>query len=419
MTDQIRRNAQLAGHSPNPRIGIPVDEFDCSRQLAHVFLFEHDRRMAKQFGDTNYVRWMDDHSIGARSLSDARRVVNRLTRSLSEQRLTLNASKTRFLDPGEVVEFFQLDANKALNDWQEVYGKNLPEKLTEARKELRQIWRTISDGATEGKGYWDKVLKRMYGYAAKARCSVLDKRMYDDLVRCPDLDQRIFLCLARRNKGTKLLALFEEYRAAGECLFEATEASFFEACLLLDASQDTETEIKRLAMEFVKGKADGQSPRPFGKASVLLCLYWFNAGSRTLANLFASDDTSELPAPVARSWLAVVAARDAQKVPDVQAKLVGHASDDVAKLSRFLSELFSGNLGPVGNYANQKPRWPFKGWFYDTRAWLQLELLASAGSRKQLSNVRSDYRKFSRLARTRQEKRVLERVGIRLGISVR
>src|SRR5262249_22205873 len=30
------------GHSPNPRIGIPVDEFDCSRQLAHIFLFEHD-----------------------------------------------------------------------------------------------------------------------------------------------------------------------------------------------------------------------------------------------------------------------------------------------------------------------------------------------------------------------------------------
>ena len=32
-----------SGHSPSPRVGIPVDELDCSKELAHVFLFEHDR----------------------------------------------------------------------------------------------------------------------------------------------------------------------------------------------------------------------------------------------------------------------------------------------------------------------------------------------------------------------------------------
>jgi len=29
-----------AGHSPNPRVGLPVDELDCSRELAHLFLFD-------------------------------------------------------------------------------------------------------------------------------------------------------------------------------------------------------------------------------------------------------------------------------------------------------------------------------------------------------------------------------------------
>ena len=57
--------------------------------------------------------------------------------------------------------------------------------------------------------------------------------MYEDLVRFPDLDERIFLCLARRNRGEKLLVLFDRYRSSGECLFEATEASFFGDSLII------------------------------------------------------------------------------------------------------------------------------------------------------------------------------------------
>ena len=108
-----------AGHSPNPRVGLPVDDIDCSRQLAHVFLFEHDRRITEQFGEGHYARWMDDQNIGVRSETEGRRVVNALTRSLSSQRLTLNAGKTKFLSKEEVILHFQLCANQRLNDWDE------------------------------------------------------------------------------------------------------------------------------------------------------------------------------------------------------------------------------------------------------------------------------------------------------------
>ena len=80
-----------SGHSPNPRVGLPVDELDCSRQIAHVFLFEHDRRVIEKVGEDHYVRWVDDQNIGAKSKSEARGIVNLLTHSLLEQRLTLNA----------------------------------------------------------------------------------------------------------------------------------------------------------------------------------------------------------------------------------------------------------------------------------------------------------------------------------------
>jgi hypothetical protein len=189
----------LSGHSPNPSIGIPVDDFDCSRQLAHLFLFEHDKRIVNVVGETNCVRWMDDQSVGARSHTEARRIVHRLTDSLASQRLTLNSGKTLFLTPKELVVHFQLDTNAQLSNWDERCKGKLPRDESQARAELDSIWKAIGTGPTPGKGYWDKILKRLYGMTGKVGSSVLDDRMYDDLIAHPHLDERIFLSLAIRN----------------------------------------------------------------------------------------------------------------------------------------------------------------------------------------------------------------------------
>ena len=53
-----------SGDSPTPAVGLPVDEFECARTLAHIFLFEHDRRMERLVGSASYVRWMDDQTFG-------------------------------------------------------------------------------------------------------------------------------------------------------------------------------------------------------------------------------------------------------------------------------------------------------------------------------------------------------------------
>ena len=399
-----------AGHSPNPGIGIPVDEYDCSRQLAHVFLFEHDRRVVQRVGEDNYVRWMDDQNIGAESMAKARSIVNALTRSLSSQRLTLNAGKTGFLPPEEVTTCFQLDLNKAISDWEDQYHAKLPAKKAEARVALKALWASASKSPVAGKGHWDKILKRLYAMAAKVDSSLLDSRMYDDLVEYPHLDERIFVSLARRNEGRKLADLFDKYRGEGECLFEATEAAFFEACLLLDASPALEGRVRKLARTFARGAAKGQSGRPYGKASAVLCLYWLGASATSLAKLFFAEDARGLPPSVARAWLACVAAKNADLLPAVQAKLTGHPSLEVARMTCFLSDLLDGAIDQVGSYKNQRPRWPKKGKFYDARAWLQLELTSQAGSAKLGATAKADCKVFARLARTRQEKRRLRQI---------
>lgn len=126
-----------AGHSPNPQVGLAVDELDCSRELAHLFLFEHDSRIASEFGESNYVRWLDDQNIGVRSMTEARRCVNILTRSLSSQRLTLNSGKTKFLTPPDVVKHFQLRANEQIDHWEQRFRAIGPLNLASARSELQ------------------------------------------------------------------------------------------------------------------------------------------------------------------------------------------------------------------------------------------------------------------------------------------
>lgn len=47
-------------YASSAAISLPVDEFDCSRTLAHMTLFTHDDAMVELVGEGNYVRWMDD-----------------------------------------------------------------------------------------------------------------------------------------------------------------------------------------------------------------------------------------------------------------------------------------------------------------------------------------------------------------------
>ena len=304
-----------AGHSPNPRIGIPVDEFDCSRQLAHVFLFEHDRRIVERVGDEHFVRWMDDQNVGATSKTDARQIVNLLTSSLSSQRLTLNTGKTIFLSPDDVIIHFQLDVNDTLDGWEKTWKNASVADITQARTALEDIWSRVSSGPTSGKGNWDKVLKRIYGYATRVDSAILESRAYSDLVETPELDMRIFMYFAGRNRTERSISMFKDYCAAGESLYESTEAAFFESSLLVDADAATEEQLRQLASAFSSGELNGQTNSAYGKASALLALYWFSEGEIFLPAAARGGDAVSLPAVVARAVLAISAARNSPTFP--------------------------------------------------------------------------------------------------------
>ena len=396
-----------AGHSPNPRVGLPVDELDCSRQLAHVFLFEHDRRVAKEVRKNNYVRWMDDMNIGVSSETEARKVVNLLTRSLCEQRLTLNAGKTRFLTEEDVIKHFHLEANERLTQWEEKWNRrNI--KYREASRELIEIWNDAV--VLEGEGLWEKILKRFYAQVIRTKDDFLDKRALGDLIKYPELGERIFESFAKRKKIEESLNIFKKYVNLGESLFEATEFGFFDALLLCSSKNKEEREIRDLIRSYSRRKLGDVSRKPLAQAAALLCYYWFGGSLKNLMKLVDLTSPHRLAKEVTRVTLAIIAAVEPKLFEKAAISFTGHCSDDVAKLVQFIRALFAGAVKKLKYVAHLKSRWPLPGKFYDARAWLTLEIISHAPNEELKQWINGQIATFEKYARTMQEKRVLKRI---------
>ncbi len=397
-----------SGHSPNPRVGLPVDDLDCSRQIAHVFLFEHDRRVVKKVGEGHFVRWMDDQNIGVRSKAEARSVVNLLTRSLLEQRLTLNAGKTLFLSPDQVISHFHLDVNRALTSWWRRWSRaKTTKRKNKLRALLKQIWEEVPNKDT---GNWDKVLKRFYGCVTLTGDSWLDALALEHLIEYPDIQVRIFETFAKRGETGKLIQLFRDFVDARECLFEASEVAFFEALLLADPRPRQEKVCRALVLDFLTGKIGSTSGKPLGIASAVLCYYWFGGDVRDLPSILGIKRWASVPEPVVRSVLAVTAARRPRQYRELLPYLVGYPGDDAGRLAQFLEGISTGRIRDIIKFAHPKKRWPLRGEHYDTRSWLCLELLSRSPEPTLQRWLRTEYKKFDKLVVTRQERRVAKRV---------
>ncbi len=184
----LERLSVREAYTESPRIGLPVDEFDCSRKLAHMILFPHDDRIVAKVGEDAYVRWMDDQNIGAKSKAEALTILAEADRSLRRLHLTANASKSRVLTLKEARRHFHLDLNRKL-DKIERLSCNTSSKRRKCARAVRQVWREAR--RHEGVGEWGKILKRLYRLAGRSRCGILRPRAVEDVLHNPDLVERV------------------------------------------------------------------------------------------------------------------------------------------------------------------------------------------------------------------------------------
>lgn len=382
-----------SGHSPTPRVGLPVDDYDCARQLAHVFLFEHDHRVSQLAGADHYVRWMDDQNVAVESETRARQLVRLLTQSLSQQRLVLNTGKTRLLTPQQVAVEFHLQANKELDGLSNMVMAN---RYTQAflRRRLSGIFRRA--GRYEDEGHWDKILKRVYGLAGRVRWDGLKERAYDDLVHYPLLADRIFEYYVALGEFQDLLKLFRTFVANGESLYESVEISFFETLLIANIDRQSAKLIRSFVREWVLGRTQG-SGKPQSRGVAALVLYWLGDG-RSVPTILAvlRKHGPVLPPPVTRALIASFVAFAPSRVSEALEFCAQFGGADVTSLGTLLQRLRTDSEVKLTlpDVAFRRP-WAVGDKVYEARTWLRLEVLTVSSAPDVQRWLRKQQRRLS------------------------
>ncbi len=236
----------------SPRIGLPVDDFDCSRTLAHMVLFPHDDRMAGFVGDGAYIRWMDDQNFGADSYAEGLNILKQCGDSLARLHLTPNASKSRILSLAEASRHFQFDINADLD----VVGE-MPRMTAIERRDFRsalgQVWRKSRKFEKCG-GEWGKVLKRFYRLAGIAGARFLRHRAMSDILREPTLTDRVADYMRVTGSAGQYVAFVLQLWRHEEQVFPDVNQVLAEGLLRAEPTPVEAAVIRKIASGLLSGK---------------------------------------------------------------------------------------------------------------------------------------------------------------------
>jgi hypothetical protein len=265
----LERLAIRADYSDSPRIGLPVDEFECSRTIANLVLFPHDRRMTGLVGKDAYVRWMDDQAIGVNSRAQGLRTVAEVGASLANLYLTANAKKTRVLSLKQAKTYLHLQTNAKLDDLEKLIHARAHPRRALARK-LSKIWHSALRNKDEGE--WEKIQKRVYRLAGLTRAKFLRKQARRDLLKTPTLTERIADYMRCSGSPKKYLDFVRDALKHKEQIHEDVELVLVESLLRLEARGRRARLITKLGIKTLKEITESKRTFVFAAPACLLIL---------------------------------------------------------------------------------------------------------------------------------------------------
>lgn len=232
-------------------ISLPVDQFDCSRTLAHLTLFRHDDEMVELVGEGNYVRWMDDQNFGVQSRAAGLRTLSTVGRSLARLHLCANAKKSKVLSLAEAKRHFHLDINSQLDKAELLTKSSMTTKSRRTlAREIRAIWSNAKQH--EGIGEFDKILKRIYRLSGLAEIRHLRRRAGRDMLRSPDLSLAVLTYMRCSGSISEFLDWAENLLNDDEQIYPDINVNIFESFLRLEADPSEARRIRQLAVSVLK-----------------------------------------------------------------------------------------------------------------------------------------------------------------------
>jgi hypothetical protein len=358
-------------------ISLPVDEFDCSRTLAHIVLFPHDEAITRVVGENAYVRWMDDQNIGVGSRAEGLRVLAEVGRSLGRLHLTPNTKKSRILSLSEARRHFHLDLNAMLDKGEQIWkGRGaLHSRKMRLRKLTRQIWSKAS-GREEGE--FGKVLKRLYRLAGFAEARFLRRRALRDILEDAQLAERALDYMRVTGSPAECINFVETLINSDEQVYADVSVAALECLLRVEALGFEARRIWQLAASLLKNELRIIGGAQCGGTAALLLFRFSDRRSIPLLRRLLNEKASVLSGNAIRA-IALVQASYGHKefagVREIASKLLRNYLAGVV----LMIERIRGYEDVPTRYANRlRPRFDSVGGkrFVDTRALLTVCLLA-------------------------------------------
>jgi hypothetical protein len=269
----LERLAIRADYSDSPRIGLPVDQFECSRTIANLVLFPHDRRVVERVGKEAYVRWMDDQVIGVNSKAEGLKTIAAIGASLSNHYLTANAKKTRVLSLKQAKLHYHLEINARLDAVEQVIeNKSKPRRALV--RELAKIWRAAKRNKDHGE--WEKIQKRFYRLAGLTKARFLRRCALRDLLSTPTLTERIADYVRCSGTSRDYLSFLRRVLRHREQIHEDVELVLLENLLRLELSGKVAASVVRMAMGMMEEISESKRNFVFSAPACLLFLRFGN-----------------------------------------------------------------------------------------------------------------------------------------------
>lgn len=150
--------------------GLPQENLDASRTIAHCLLFQVDQEFDSEGREGRYARYMDDVLVGVENPNEGYHVVGRLQKVLHHLGLYPNSSKTRVTSARTFLSDMMIEQNAALDQIDaalkahqegELHAiSHLDPDITESMRNLLATHLAVA--STERPRNWDRVLRRLY-----------------------------------------------------------------------------------------------------------------------------------------------------------------------------------------------------------------------------------------------------------------
>lgn len=372
----LERLALREDYTHSAGIGLPVDEFDCSRTLAHLVLFPHDDALTKSVGEDAYVRWMDDQNIGVPSRSQGLKVLAAIGNSLACLHLTPNAKKTKVMSLKEVHRHFHLDLNRSLDEVEALLKKKrIPRRRVAL--EVKKIWRRAKKH--EEVGEWGKVQARIYRLAGIGRTPILRFRALQDSLRDPAHADRFADYMRCSGSASDYVVYAEQLLSHREQVYPDVAVAIFESFLRAECTPKVGSRVRALARnELARAAADPSRTQCAVVSALLLLRFGDRRSLPVLRRCFEIPEVDRLRTPVVRAAGIIYASYGIDEFRSVRKAAARLLRNHLAEMVRFIERVraykevpgrFKSRLDPAFDAVKARK-------FVDMRSLLSIRLLA-------------------------------------------